>query len=278
MGFFDSVAGSVFGKVLDLGVSEHNADKNREMQERFAKQGIRWKVADAKAAGLHPLAALGASTTSFSPVAVGSDFGSMGQDIARAQEAQATQEERAASRSERQAEFRRGEILASKQLEEADARIRGLHLDNQAKELDNAMRASDIAKRRAQLGPSVPGAGIPGSAHTGAIQFKPSEITSREPGDSARAGGIEPAWRRYEVMPGYYLDLPGQQMSESLEGSGEVAAGLIGLPATVMRNLSNWKQNLRGYPPELGPPRDGMYWRHKGNGVWEEVPASMPWR
>ena len=35
--------------------------------KQFAKRGIQWRVHDAKKAGLHPLAALGAQTTSFSP-------------------------------------------------------------------------------------------------------------------------------------------------------------------------------------------------------------------
>lgn len=38
------------------------------LQREFAQNGIRWRVDDAKAAGLHPLAALGASSASYSPV------------------------------------------------------------------------------------------------------------------------------------------------------------------------------------------------------------------
>lgn len=84
----------------DLALS--NAEKNRAQQEEFAKMGIRWKVADAKEAGIHPLFALGASTHSFAPVSVGSgtetsfarDLGSMGQDITRAVNATRTVEER----------------------------------------------------------------------------------------------------------------------------------------------------------------------------------------
>lgn len=36
--------------------------KNRNFQREFAQNGISWKVADAKRAGIHPLYALGAST------------------------------------------------------------------------------------------------------------------------------------------------------------------------------------------------------------------------
>lgn len=46
--------------------------ENMQMQRDFAQHGVRWKVADAKAAGLHPLAALGANVSSPSPVSVGS--------------------------------------------------------------------------------------------------------------------------------------------------------------------------------------------------------------
>lgn len=73
--------------------------KDRAAQKEFATHGVRWKVADAKAAGLHPLAALGAQTSSFSPVSVGgsslsSGFAAAGQDIARAVDATRTQGEK----------------------------------------------------------------------------------------------------------------------------------------------------------------------------------------
>lgn len=66
--------------------------KDRSMQQEFAKQGIQWKVEDAKKAGIHPLAALGAQTTSYAPVSVGqpsiaSGIASAGQDISRAVDA-----------------------------------------------------------------------------------------------------------------------------------------------------------------------------------------------
>lgn len=42
-------------------------ERNYQAQKEFAQMGIRWRVEDAKAAGLHPLAALGASSQGFSP-------------------------------------------------------------------------------------------------------------------------------------------------------------------------------------------------------------------
>lgn len=44
------------------------AERNIALQREFAQMGIRWRVDDARAAGVHPLAALGASGASFNPV------------------------------------------------------------------------------------------------------------------------------------------------------------------------------------------------------------------
>lgn len=82
------------GKGIDAAISHNNANKNRDMQREFAKNSIQWKVEDAQKAGIHPLAALGAQVSSPSPVTVGTDFGSLGQDVSRAINATRTQPER----------------------------------------------------------------------------------------------------------------------------------------------------------------------------------------
>lgn len=85
-------------------------DRNVELQREFAQNGIRWKVEDAKRAGLHPVAALGGGGASFSPISVGSTAPAdaprntgvgdalmdMGQNISRATRATSTQSERQA--------------------------------------------------------------------------------------------------------------------------------------------------------------------------------------
>lgn len=68
-----------------------------QRQKEFAQMGIRWKVEDAKAAGLHPLAALGANTLNYSPQHIGAtDYGlsNMGQDISRALRKMPTKQEK----------------------------------------------------------------------------------------------------------------------------------------------------------------------------------------
>lgn len=106
-GAIASAAGSVLGGILDRNSASDarhddavQRDIDRQLQKDFAQQGIRWKVDDAKAAGLHPLYAIGANTTSYQPVSIGgssgggSTYSDMGQNIGRALQAQQTSEER----------------------------------------------------------------------------------------------------------------------------------------------------------------------------------------
>lgn len=108
--------------------AEEASVRNAELQREFAQHGIRWRVQDAKAAGIHPLAALGAQLHSASPSFVGyqqeadmsmpTAMSNIGQDISRAVMAQATQEEKA---------------LKTLQIQSAQADIEGRYLDNAIK-------------------------------------------------------------------------------------------------------------------------------------------------
>lgn len=66
---FNAGAQILGGVMSDRSTSRQNA-QNVAYQKEFAQKGVQWKVEDAKKAGLHPLYALGANTTSFSPVPV----------------------------------------------------------------------------------------------------------------------------------------------------------------------------------------------------------------
>lgn len=132
----------------DRAAQERIAAQNIAAQREFAQHGIRWKVADAVGAGLHPLAALGAQTMSFSPVSIGtggdggaSHFAQAGQDIGRAVKAAITKEER----------------------EERDANTaRKLQIEKGALENDllRTELVSKVRREAASVGPSFPG-GVP---------------------------------------------------------------------------------------------------------------------
>lgn len=88
LGALIGAAGSLLGGILGNKSQEENTEKMIDYQAKFAQQGVRWKVADAKAAGIHPLYALGAQTTPFQPISIGNPLGegiaAAGQDLGRA--------------------------------------------------------------------------------------------------------------------------------------------------------------------------------------------------
>lgn len=119
-------------------INRQNAENNIAMQKQFAQEGIRWKVADARAAGVHPLYALGAQTASFAPVSVGAtadtslgnSIASAGQDLTRGINATRTVEERAAAQA-----------TTALQLE-------GLKLDNEIKKTQVASSLQRISQNQ----------------------------------------------------------------------------------------------------------------------------------
>lgn len=104
LAFADSI-GNYIGSERDRKAAQEANEKNIQYQKEFAQQGLRWRVDDARAAGINPLAALGFSGPSFQanvmPVssgdsyrAIGSGLANMGQNIARAAQATITSQER----------------------------------------------------------------------------------------------------------------------------------------------------------------------------------------
>jgi len=89
LGNIIAAGANILGGIMGQNSQERMAEKNIALQREFATQGIQMRVEDAKKAGIHPLAALGAQTTSFSPISVGGSsmaagLSAAGQDIARA--------------------------------------------------------------------------------------------------------------------------------------------------------------------------------------------------
>ena len=91
---------SLLGTFLGNQQREAGQNKEIELQKEFAQHGLRWKIEDAERAGIHPLAALGATGASYSPVGLGSNdtaagFSAAGDTFSRAIDATRTQSERA---------------------------------------------------------------------------------------------------------------------------------------------------------------------------------------
>lgn len=219
------------GAIADTATSLFSGKKQHEAQEEFAKKGIRWRVADAKAAGLHPLAALGAAGASYSPVVTHSDFSGLGQSVDRAMEATRTAPERA---------------------EAAGYRVKAAQLQLENMELQNELLRSDIARRNAQIGPPMPDAAtaypvysgdvnmthlMGDSVGSGTVRTVPSEITSKSPVAPYKEAGTAAGGKDYDFGPLGTWTLLSSGASESLEDLDLAKyAALIGMnlpPGTI---------------------------------------------
>lgn len=189
-----SVLGGLFGKKS----AEKANEQNIKLQKEFAQNGIAWKVADAKRAGIHPLAALGASTTSFSPSVVGdTSFGTgisnAGQDIGRAINATRDQ----------------GSRVTGVQKSILDLELQGKQLDNRGKEIENALLASKLATS-SQVGPAM--ASLAGPSNTGIPGQNSSKFT------------------RIQVGPLQSRPAPISDAQTFEDRYGEVVSSLAGIP------------------------------------------------
>lgn len=70
-----SGAAAIAGGLINDRSNRRQASADRAMQREFAQYGIRWRVEDAKKAGIHPAVALGASVNGAQPTQIGSQIG-----------------------------------------------------------------------------------------------------------------------------------------------------------------------------------------------------------
>ena len=161
------------------------------MQENFAKNSIKWKVQDAKEAGIHPLAALGAQTHSAAPAFVDGnaglqnntgDLSSMGQNVSRAIMAG-------------QGKFER---------EMQEIQLSNAKIDNQMKqiELTNAYRSSSQSA----------GKGMPDQ-----VIHEPARVTSTKQGKPHLQAGNVSQTKYYKNSDGSLTPLPADQAKEGME-------------------------------------------------------------
>lgn len=185
---------------------------DRQMAREFAENGIRMRVNDAVAAGLHPLVGAGVTPISYSPVSVGGGgsgggyhTSSTGQDISRAIQATLTKDEREVDKLKL-------DLLRS-QIAETDARAG--YYDSMAGRSKQTQVLS---------GPFPAGAGQ--------VTVQPDVKISQDVTDPSRTAGKDhPFFKRYQILPGMTIDVPYSQdgPAEGLEGTGALAA-------TIMRN------------------------------------------
>lgn len=224
------------------------AAANIKSQYEFAQNAIQWKAADAAKAGIHPLYALGASTTSFSPVSVGQvtssplgeALGSIGQDVTRAASANRSPTERLNAI---------GKVQTAQQMAGAN-----LSLENQ--KLQNEILKIRVANMRgAQIGPGGPEEEgnllIPGQGNTAGINPEPMKVAPAGSAPSGEAGSItDIGWARTSTG---WAPTPSKDVKERIEDN-IIQEGLHAFRNNLLPSLG---QNMVA-PPFNAP--DGQSW------------------
>lgn len=233
MGIFYAI-GSAMGTAASL----YGERQNRANQKEFARKGIQWKVRDAKKAGIHPLAALGAQTHSFQPVSVGgsaSGFDAMGQNIDRA--IAATSDGRG-----RKDQYNR--------------EVQKLTLQNFR--LRNDMLSSQIARvRQAGTPPGEPGINNP------AVQTIPVRREATVQEGSQAAGNVGDV--HLTKTPRGYAVVPSKDAKERLEDF--TIPQLQWSARNIVGPLLDSKRM-----PKLPKPRKGYIWKYNPSyGEWTEI-------
>lgn len=217
------------------------AAEERAMQREFAQNGIRWKVADAKAAGLHPLSALGASTASYSPIQISSAAGpamaEAGQHLGRAVSAMSTQGERQ---------------LQALAIEEAKSRIgetdarRDYYLSEAARNRQFQSPGMPHEMVHAELGTADGAQALPKEAPaTGWAEPEQAKRYETPALSPSVASGPTPLWRTFTLAHDLPIRLPGGMQ-------GDAAEVLESLSESWPMMLMVYKENKRIYGDAWG--------------------------
>lgn len=173
----------LLGGVLSNMSSERQTDRGYSFQERAAKEGIQWKVEDAKRAGIHPLYAMGAPSFSMQPIVtqdnIGPSIREMGQSIQDASRNTLSEQQKAMQFMEYQ--------VAASQVKRNDAEA----------ELFRTQAAKNLQGNGSNINP--PGLGIhnemgqnPTGGGQGFYEVKPAESISQKIGMPESSAGENP--------------------------------------------------------------------------------------
>lgn len=253
MGFFEtlagaaapagvSAAGGVISNLINQNSVENEATRNQSNFGIQMDETIQRRVADAKKAGLHPLYALGASSSPSSQPIVMQD--SIGPALNQAGQNIATNINRQGSADDRLKTVLENKLLDS-QIGETDAR-KNLIIAQQAQM--NQVNQTDLGVRpeiRNSLAPEGQAPNPPGTAF---VENKPSTVTSSKTGNENVRAGINPMYEERWMAPGFPIMLPvaeGESPEELLsEMSAGAYAGLLEMNAN--KYGGNWLRDYTG--------------------------------
>jgi hypothetical protein len=227
-----AIAGGLIARDAARDSNRFNLRQAREQmaaQKEFAQHGIRWKVEDAKAAGLHPLYALGSQPAQYNPVmvqdSVGPAMAEAGQNLGRAIGATQTSGEKMMARlAVRQAvanieetdarrDYYRSQASAVAQPQVASAEMPPVNAEESIRRFFRGDSPQYAWDRFGVYGPAP---------QRGVVEMKVPDIPWAHATDPSLVGGAPPMWREYEVAPNRFITLPASSNpAESLEALSE---------------------------------------------------------
>ena len=203
--------GSMFGGMFGGAIEQEHKERQQweryklmhgiqhDAQKEFAKKGLQWRVEDAKKAGIHPLAAIGAATHSANPAMIGtgdlsahsSSLESMGQNLSR---------------------------VMMKQKSKAESELLEIGLDNarvenkmKHLELKEAMKVANDTNNKSE-------AKTEQVFNSPDIRKTKSEVVSSIGGGTIQAGQ-NPAYRFHKVGKNKYTMTLSESMKQAVEDS-----------------------------------------------------------
>lgn len=241
--------------------------ENQQLQREFAQNGIRWRVEDAKAAGLHPLYAIGAAGSSYTPSSIpvmanpGPDFQKMGQSVGRAVSQFLDNDEREL----RDAQLQATRALAAKDEALAAAAWSEVARQNQSGQTPVAQSFPvSLPGQSTDLRSSVSVVGGPYEDLWGPKPLAP--IKSFPPAYLDSKGEVKPGLQRYQTALGEFVLPAGGNMSEAVESLENPMIQLW----VIAENAKHYGPGHRAKLKELLGDRY-MWWTNPGKAVGDSV-------
>lgn len=233
---------NMHGRIMDVRQFDYQKDLN--------SQGIQWRVADAIAAGIHPLYALGPTGATYSPVS-SSGMSGAGQDITRAVLANMDRKQRT---DEMVALAQRAANEDARENARVKAEVNHLNAQTQYVQQQIARLNS------AQLGPGM-GPGGP-SVPPGTVRTVPSEVTSATSQDGPRQAGVVSSYQYARNARGGYVPYPSADVADRMDMEGAPMGFEWWLNNSLLPRFGQ-----PGPPPPF-PAAPGMRWRFGADGAW----------
>lgn len=261
---FSAIGGNLIGGIGDAIDANANRNMTKDINSaqlaasrEYATNGIQWRVADAKKAGIHPLAAMGLPLASAPTLSVGnsassSTFGDMGQSIARAADAVLTAPER-----------QQVAQLDALKLERA-----GLENELLRTQISSVQRSNSPPLPVGQVNPVIPGQGNAAPTMKQAIVDTPAQRVVAQPGNPGQEAGSFTDISLVKTPQGYAV-VPSKDAKDRIEDQF-VPEAMWAIRNQVLPGLGLTKKwhhpplDPKAYPPPKG------YRRYEWNPLYLE--------